>query len=240
MKVSVGHRVHCNCGETSMIDKGQNKWLLIIYPWVLGRPLLPNKKWEHHLERSLGAFGAIHLPGWNQRDPYGARLMTLQDMIANQLQKRCCCLFLSRFSKEGLNNIEQVREIHSFAYQFGFDRRLTWNLAASLANDVFKQMNVLHRAISCLSWYEIRVIAIHPLKNVGSSLFLIDKQLHFSNSYHVSFILGRQIVYAVTNICFGNFLGVDRKPGKTTFGVLVYDTTIFEISWCIFLTEHYS
>ncbi|KAG5448286.1 hypothetical protein CSKR_110463, partial [Clonorchis sinensis] len=53
------------------------------------------------------------------------------------------------------------REIHSFAYQFGFCERLTWNPAESPVCDVFRQLNVLHQAASCSSCYDIRDIAIH-------------------------------------------------------------------------------
>ncbi|KAG5453559.1 hypothetical protein CSKR_109515, partial [Clonorchis sinensis] len=60
-----------------------------------------------------------------------------------------------------LNEVRCIREIHSFAYQFGFCERLTWNPAESPVCDVFRQLNVLHQAASCSSCYDIRDIAIH-------------------------------------------------------------------------------
>ncbi|KAG5454383.1 hypothetical protein CSKR_107236 [Clonorchis sinensis] len=57
------------------------------------------------------------------------------------------------------------REIHSFAYQFGFCERLTWNPAESPVCDVSRQLNVLHQAASCSSCYDIRDIAIHQLEH---------------------------------------------------------------------------
>ncbi|KAG5447170.1 hypothetical protein CSKR_106415, partial [Clonorchis sinensis] len=57
--------------------------------------------------------------------------------------------------------LDCFREIHSFAYQFGFCERLTWNPAESPVCDVSRQLNVLHQAASCSSCYDIRDIVIH-------------------------------------------------------------------------------
>ncbi|KAG5446283.1 hypothetical protein CSKR_110323 [Clonorchis sinensis] len=57
--------------------------------------------------------------------------------------------------------LHEISEIHSFAYQFGFDGRLTWNRFGSLIYDIFKQLNVLHQVTSCFSWYDVRDIAAH-------------------------------------------------------------------------------
>ncbi|KAG5452274.1 hypothetical protein CSKR_106699 [Clonorchis sinensis] len=62
-----------------------------------------------------------------------------------------------------------VREIHSFAYQFGFCERLTWNPAESPVCDVFRQLNVLHQAASCSSCYDIRDIVIHVAENSSTA-----------------------------------------------------------------------
>ncbi|KAG5446243.1 hypothetical protein CSKR_102969 [Clonorchis sinensis] len=61
------------------------------------------------------------------------------------------------------------REIHSFAYQFGFCETLTWNPAESPVCDVFRQLNVLHQAASCSSCYDIRDIAIHVAENSSTA-----------------------------------------------------------------------
>ncbi|KAG5441908.1 hypothetical protein CSKR_106350 [Clonorchis sinensis] len=45
--------------------------------------------------------------------------------------------------------MEGISEIHSFAYQFGFDGRLSWNPTESLIYDDFKQPNVRHQTASC-------------------------------------------------------------------------------------------
>ncbi|KAG5443318.1 hypothetical protein CSKR_107290 [Clonorchis sinensis] len=55
-------------------------------------------------------------------------------------------------------------EIQSFANQFGFCERLTWNPAESPVCGVFRQLNVLHQTASCSSCYDIRDIAIHNIK----------------------------------------------------------------------------
>ncbi|KER26834.1 hypothetical protein T265_05969 [Opisthorchis viverrini] len=44
-----------------------------------------------------------------------------------------------------------------------FFERFTWNPAESLVCDVSRQLNVLHRAASCFSRYDIRDITIHSL-----------------------------------------------------------------------------
>ncbi|KAG5442536.1 hypothetical protein CSKR_108731, partial [Clonorchis sinensis] len=66
-------------------------------------------------------------------------------------------------------HITDFREIHSFAYQFGFCERLTWNPAESPVCDVFRQLNVLHQAASCSSCYDIRDIAIHVAENSSTA-----------------------------------------------------------------------
>ncbi|KAG5452713.1 hypothetical protein CSKR_102140, partial [Clonorchis sinensis] len=62
-----------------------------------------------------------------------------------------------------------LREIHSFAYQFGFCERLTWNPDESPVCDVFRQLNVLHQAASCSSCYDIPDIAIHVAENSSTA-----------------------------------------------------------------------
>jgi hypothetical protein len=56
------------------------------------------QKGMKEITKSLGAVGAIRLPGWGPRDPPCAWLETLQDMAANRCQWRSCCQFLSRLS----------------------------------------------------------------------------------------------------------------------------------------------
>ncbi|KAG5454325.1 hypothetical protein CSKR_109222 [Clonorchis sinensis] len=83
---------------------------------------------------------------------------------------------------EGRNR-PKFREIHSFAYQFGFCERLTWNLAESPVCDVFRQLNVLHTgrlmfqlvrysSALCLARYGIR-------QNVFAYIFFSAKMQHF-------------------------------------------------------------
>ncbi|KAG5440951.1 hypothetical protein CSKR_109732 [Clonorchis sinensis] len=48
-------------------------------------------------------------------------------------------------------------EIHSSANQFGFAR----DSPGTYLNDVFRQLNMLHQAASCFSWYGIRDITIY-------------------------------------------------------------------------------
>ncbi|KER27014.1 LOW QUALITY PROTEIN: hypothetical protein T265_13889 [Opisthorchis viverrini] len=45
--------------------------------------------------------------------------------------------------------------------QIWFRERLTWDPAEALVCDVFRQLNVLHQATSCLGSYDIRDFAIH-------------------------------------------------------------------------------
>jgi hypothetical protein len=57
------------------------------------------QKGMKEITKSLGAVGAVRLPGWGPRDPPCAWLETLQDMASNRCQWRSCCQFLSRLSE---------------------------------------------------------------------------------------------------------------------------------------------
>ncbi|KAG5450571.1 hypothetical protein CSKR_101735 [Clonorchis sinensis] len=62
-----------------------------------------------------------------------------------------------------------VREIHSFANQFGFCERLTWNPTEFPIFDASRQLNMLYQAASCSSCYDIRDIAIHVAEDSSAA-----------------------------------------------------------------------
>ncbi|KAG5441216.1 hypothetical protein CSKR_102430 [Clonorchis sinensis] len=108
--------------------------------------------------------------------------------------------FTCQFSLDGrFSSSRRLREIHSFANQFGFCERLTWNPAESPVCDVFRQLNIRLTETRGLrlpdesqegqnrSYLELsRILADHPsfpsatrhtfslLWNIGSSGALID------------------------------------------------------------------
>ncbi|KAG5453516.1 hypothetical protein CSKR_112261 [Clonorchis sinensis] len=74
----------------------------------------------------------------------------------------CCTQAASCFSWYDIRDItiyfhkgNYSQEIPSSANQFGFCERLTWNPAESLVCDDFRQLNVLHQAASCSSWWKL-------------------------------------------------------------------------------------
>ncbi|KAG5450639.1 hypothetical protein CSKR_100115, partial [Clonorchis sinensis] len=69
---------------------------------------------------------------------------------------------------------------------FGFCERLTWNPAESLVCDVFRQLNVLHKAASCSSCYDIRDIAMHVYTSCRTFSCLETSHTRDPDEFHVS------------------------------------------------------
>ncbi|KAG5450099.1 hypothetical protein CSKR_102232 [Clonorchis sinensis] len=103
------------------------------------------------------------------------RCREFQETISNGLHEAYELISMAHFSFVSLKFLWRqsvylcFREINSFAYQFGFCERLTWNPAESPVCDVFRQLNVLHQAASCSSCYDIPDIAIHVAENSSTA-----------------------------------------------------------------------
>ncbi|KAG5446401.1 hypothetical protein CSKR_113272 [Clonorchis sinensis] len=109
---------------------------------------------------------ATHVPTPNLKDQKNAfvRPLTIDQPGMRDCECRADILQYGSKGRREMQLPKRIREIHSFANQFGFCERLTWNPAESPVFDISRQLNVLHQAASSSSCYDIRDIVIHNIR----------------------------------------------------------------------------